>query len=297
VILVTGAAGLSGSIVIREFARQKTPVRALVRSRAKAPAFEMLPTVEFVEADMLRPETLRAASRHARIIRDSTYHVRGVRAPKRSTFSRRIASQNRLPITRRFTARKNISLVKMSSADKPDSLRLLDRAKRGDRDAFQRLAEPYRRELQLHCYRMLGSLHDAEDLVQETFLRAWRGLDHFEGRASFRNWLYRIATNTCLNAMASRLTSHRVLPEIYGPPSDQLPNGWHAWAHQVQLDFVELRAYARAVYSSTDKYFDTLPDDALDQPRGELPASVLNALLLTLSMRRGEIACLHALEC
>jgi RNA polymerase sigma-70 factor, ECF subfamily len=113
----------------------------------------------------------------------------------------------------------------MSSADKPDSLRLLDRAQRGDRDAFQRLAEPYRRELQLHCYRMLGSLHDAEDLVQETFLRAWRGLDHFQRLASFRNWLYRIATNTCLNAMASRLSSRRVLPEIHGPPSDQLPNG------------------------------------------------------------------------
>src|SRR6516162_6909034 len=112
----------------------------------------------------------------------------------------------------------------MSSVDKPDSLTLLDQAKRGDRDAFQRLAEPYRRELQLHCYRMLGSLHDAEDLVQETFLRAWRGLDHFEGRASFRNWLYRIATNTCLNAMASRLSSRRVLPEIYGPPSEQVPN-------------------------------------------------------------------------
>src|SRR5262249_4072235 len=112
----------------------------------------------------------------------------------------------------------------MSSGDKPDSLTLLDQAKRGDRDAFQRLAEPYRWELQLHCYRMLGSLHDAEDIVQETFLRAWRGLDHFEGRASFRNWLYRIATNTCLNAMAGRLTSRRVLPEIYGPPSDQVPD-------------------------------------------------------------------------
>jgi hypothetical protein len=71
----------------------------------------------------------------------------------------------------------------------------------------------------------------------------------------------------------------------------------HAWAHQVQLDFAELRPYARAAYASTDKYFDALPDDALDQPRGKLPASVLNALLLNLSMRRGEIACLHALEC
>ena len=102
---------------------------------------------------------------------------------------------------------------------------LLDRAKTGDRDAFQQLAEPYRRELQVHCYRMLGSLHDAEDLVQETFLRAWRGLRRFEGRASFRGWLYRIATNASLNALASRASVRRVLPEAHGPPSDQAPKG------------------------------------------------------------------------
>jgi len=101
----------------------------------------------------------------------------------------------------------------MSSADKPDPLTLLDHAKRGDRDAFHHLVEPYRRELQLHCYRMLGSLHDAEDLVQETFLRTWRELDSFEGRASVRSWLYRIATNACLNALASRASARRVLPE------------------------------------------------------------------------------------
>ena len=109
--------------------------------------------------------------------------------------------------------------------DIPEPSRLLDPAKKGDRDAFQQLAEPYRRELRLHCYRMLGSLHDAEDLVQETFLRAWRGLNGFEGRASFRGWLYRIATNACLNAIASRMNTRRVLPEMHGPPSDQPPDG------------------------------------------------------------------------
>jgi RNA polymerase sigma-70 factor, ECF subfamily len=70
-----------------------------------------------------------------------------------------------------------------------------------DEQAFRELVEPYRRELHLHCYRILGSIQDAEDLVQETLLAAWRGLERFEGRASLRSWLYRIATNRCLNAM------------------------------------------------------------------------------------------------
>jgi len=94
-----------------------------------------------------------------------------------------------------------------------------------EQETFQQLAEPYRRQLQVHCYRMLGSLHDAEDMVQETFLRAWRARDRFEGRTSFRNWLYRIATNACLNAAASRSYHARVLPDALGPPTDQLPLG------------------------------------------------------------------------
>jgi RNA polymerase sigma-70 factor (TIGR02960 family) len=77
----------------------------------------------------------------------------------------------------------------------------LSRARSGDEEAFRELTDPYRRELQLHCYRILGSVQDAEDLLQETLLAAWRGLDQFEGRSSLRAWLYRIATNRCLNAL------------------------------------------------------------------------------------------------
>src|SRR4051812_19341832 len=77
----------------------------------------------------------------------------------------------------------------------------LARARAGNEEAFRDLTDPYRRELELHCYRILGSLQDAEDLLQETLLAAWRGLDQFEEPASVRAWLYRIATNRCLNAL------------------------------------------------------------------------------------------------
>ncbi|WUJ71488.1 sigma-70 family RNA polymerase sigma factor [Kribbella soli] len=90
----------------------------------------------------------------------------------------------------------------------PDDL--LQRAREGDREAFAALVEPHRRELQLHCYRMLGSLQDAEDALQETLLSAWIGLSGFEGRSAVRTWLYRIATNRCLNVLRS--SSRRPLP-------------------------------------------------------------------------------------
>jgi RNA polymerase sigma-70 factor (ECF subfamily) len=86
----------------------------------------------------------------------------------------------------------------------------------GDEAAFAALFERHRRELQVHCYRMLGSLHDAEDLLQETFLRAWRNRERFEGRSSFRTWLYRIATNACLDALERRRARPAELGGGYG---------------------------------------------------------------------------------
>ena len=95
---------------------------------------------------------------------------------------------------------------------------ILVRARSGDADAFRELVDPYRGELQFHCYRILGSLQDAEDLLQETLLAAWRGLERFEGRASLRAWLYRIATNRCLNSLRDRGRRPKELQPMTAPP-------------------------------------------------------------------------------
>jgi RNA polymerase sigma-70 factor, ECF subfamily len=91
---------------------------------------------------------------------------------------------------------------------------------RPDEQEFRELTEPHRRELQVHCYRIVGSMQDAEDLVQETLLAAWRGLDAFEGRASVRTWLYRIATNRCLNALRDRGRRPQEVPSMAEPPPE-----------------------------------------------------------------------------
>jgi RNA polymerase sigma-70 factor, ECF subfamily len=104
----------------------------------------------------------------------------------------------------------------ISATTRTTEQELLEAARRGDEDAFRRLVEPHRHGLHAHCYRMLGSLHDAEDALQDALIRAWRGLPHFGGRGALRNWLYRIATNACLDAIARR--PKRVLPIDYAPP-------------------------------------------------------------------------------
>lgn len=121
----------------------------------------------------------------------------------------------------------------------------LDRARGGDQDAFAALVEPYRRELRLHCYRILGSVTDADDLLQETMLAAWRGLYGFAGRSSLRAWLYRIATHRCLNAI--RDAKRRPPPAPVAPfdPPDPSHHGDVTW----------LQPYP-------DAWLDPLPDRA-----------------------------------
>jgi RNA polymerase sigma-70 factor (ECF subfamily) len=115
---------------------------------------------------------------------------------------------------------------------KTDEQALLEQARAGDEDAFRALIEPHRADLHAHCYRMLGSLHDADDALQDAMLRAWRGLPKFEGRSATHSWLHRIATNACLDAIARR--PKRVLPIDYGPPTDPAappgePLSEHLW--------------------------------------------------------------------
>src|SRR3954466_4004421 len=119
----------------------------------------------------------------------------------------------------------------------------LARARAGDEDAFRELTDSYRRELQVHIYRIVGSAHDAEDLLQETFLAAWRGLEQFEGRASVRAWLYRIATNRSLDA----LRANRRRPEDERATQMPEPTIW--------IEPARLQPYP-------DLLIDGIPDEA-----------------------------------
>ena len=124
---------------------------------------------------------------------------------------------------------------------------LLARARHGDGDAFRQLVEPDQQELHVHCYRMLGSLQDAEDALQETLLAAWRGLDGFEGRSSLRAWLYRIATNRCLNVQ--RAVKRRPAEERSSGSGVELPEP-SRWVEQSWLE------------PYPDALLDSIPDAA-----------------------------------
>src|SRR5262249_30912473 len=117
---------------------------------------------------------------------------------------------------------------------------LITRARAGDGEAFQRLTEPHRRELQVHCYRMLGSFQDAEDALQDTLLAAWQGFGRVEGRSSLRTWLYRIATNQCLNARRSasrRAAKEWDVPNVEPPEPTRL--GEAVWLEPIPDAFIE----------------------------------------------------------
>ncbi|MFE2756553.1 sigma-70 family RNA polymerase sigma factor [Actinosynnema sp. NPDC059335] len=146
---------------------------------------------------------------------------------------------------------------------------LLRLARGGDGEAFRGLVEPYRRELQVHCYRILGSVQDAEDLLQETLLAAWRGIGAFEERASVRTWLYRIATNRCLNALRA---------------GTRRPNDYATYQPEVPLPEPSHR---RAEPSWLEPYPDALLDEIADdlpgpEARYEVRESVSLAFLAAL---------------
>jgi RNA polymerase sigma-70 factor, ECF subfamily len=134
---------------------------------------------------------------------------------------------------------------------------LIDAARSGDERAYTALVEPHRRELRAHCYRMLGSAHDADDAVQDALLRAWRGLPRFEGRSSTRSWLYRITTNACLNAIA-RQPKGRVLPMDFGPAAEP-----HDGAGAPLVESVWVEPYPDADLPLADTF--AAPDARYDQ--------------------------------
>src|ERR671936_2201705 len=146
---------------------------------------------------------------------------------------------------------------------------LIEVARNGDEDAFGALVEPYRRELQVHCYRLLGSIDDAEDALQETLIAAWRGLASFEHRASIRTWLYRIATNRCLNMLRAgnrRPRSYEDRPDLLLP--EATPAGEPLW----------LEPYP-------DQLLDELPDHAPGpEPRYEMHEAISLAFVTALQL-------------
>jgi RNA polymerase sigma-70 factor (ECF subfamily) len=158
----------------------------------------------------------------------------------------------------------------------PQEQELLAAARAGGEDAFRQLVEQHQRELHAHCYRMLGSVHDAEDAIQEALLRAWRGLPRFEGRSSLRSWLYKIATNTCLDVVARR--PKRVLPIDYAPASDP-----HQGPGEPIVESVWIEPYPDERLGVADGYAS--PDARYDQKEGIELAFVAALQLLPANQR------------
>ena len=138
---------------------------------------------------------------------------------------------------RRFTLRT--TMIELTVTAQESSV--LSAAREGDEQAFSRLVEPYRRALTIHSYRMLGSRHDAEDVVQETLLRAWRGLASYEPRAPFQSWLYRIATNACLDELARRPRRPQLIePFVESPPGEPAEPSYDPAARYARREGLEL---------------------------------------------------------
>jgi RNA polymerase sigma-70 factor (TIGR02960 family) len=145
----------------------------------------------------------------------------------------------------------------VTKRQRPRERDLLNAALAGNDAAFRDLIEPHRPRLHAHCYRMLGSLHDADDALQEALLKAWRGLPRFDGRSSLHTWLYRVTTNACLDAIARR--PKRVLPIDYGPPTD--PRGDAPEAAPVPDIWIEPYPDGRYELDAAE----TLPDARYEQ--------------------------------
>jgi RNA polymerase sigma-70 factor (ECF subfamily) len=156
----------------------------------------------------------------------------------------------------------------------------LDAARGGDEGAFERLVAPYLRELRAHCYRMSGSLHEADDLMQESLLRVWKGLPTFEGRSEVRTWLYKVTTNACLDALDKR--EPRMLPLELGPaagPSD--PIG------PPRLDPIWLEPCPASFYSSSE------PSPAVRYERRQSVALAFLVAIQLLPAKQRAVLILH----